>query len=114
MNTPEDQSEWAAVLNRLLPCPFCGGSIFYINEAGKIWNGMKYTDPVSVSFVHWCPELPGQPSRAIERIGRDTEAAIAAWNMRATAEVHAAAQPDLALATQPEVISHHIRRNQGD
>ena len=71
-----------AVLERLLPCPFCGGSTFEIVENGKVWTGMKYSDPVSVSVRHWCNKRPAQPSRSIERVGRDMESAVAAWNMR--------------------------------
>ena len=77
------QSQLTEVLERLLPCPFCGGSIFEITENGKVWTGMKYSAPVSVSVRHWCNKQPAQPSRAIERIGRDMESAIEAWNMRA-------------------------------
>lgn len=69
------------ILDRLLPCPFCGGGSFEIIENGKMWTGMKYSDPVSVSIRHWCEPLPG-PNRSIERIGRDMEAAIASWNLR--------------------------------
>jgi hypothetical protein len=67
----------------LLPCPFCGGREFEIKENGKMWSGTKYTNPVSVSVLHWCEEIPGQPSsRMIERVGRDLESAVASWNMR--------------------------------
>ena len=66
----------------LKPCPFCGGGTFEIRENGKMWQGMKYSDPVSVSVWHWCEHVDGQPSRAIERAGRDRQSAIAAWNTR--------------------------------
>lgn len=78
----DGQSRLTEVLERLLPCPFCGGSTFDVVENGKVWTGMKYSEPVSVSVRHWCNKQPAQPSRAIERIGRDMEAAIEAWNMR--------------------------------
>lgn len=68
-------------LKRLLPCPFCGGGITEFLDNGRVWAGMKYSDPISVSVRHWCAETPG-PSRLIERIGRDKEQAIERWNMR--------------------------------
>lgn len=70
------------LLNRLLPCPFCGAGQSEIKENGRIWTGKKYSEPISVSVLHWCEKIEGQPSRMLERIGRDTEGAIAAWNMR--------------------------------
>lgn len=70
----------------LLPCPFCGAGTTEIRENGKIWTGMKFSDPVSVSVRHWCEPIEGQPSRAIERVGRDRASAIAAWNARAPAD----------------------------
>lgn len=68
---------------KLLPCPFCGGGQSSILENGKVWNGMRYSAPVSVSVLHHCDKPEGQPHRAIERVGRDMESAIAAWNLRA-------------------------------
>lgn len=67
----------------LKPCPFCGAGSSQIVENGKIWTGMKYSEPSSVSVRHWCEKIEGQPSRMLERIGKDRESAIAAWNMRA-------------------------------
>lgn len=67
----------------LKPCPFCGGSDLQFVENGKMWAGMRYSEPTSVSVRHWCPPSPGQPSRMIERVGRDLESAVAAWNKRA-------------------------------
>lgn len=69
-------------------CPWCGASDFdnpdsyQIRENGKVWMGTKYGAPVSVSVYHWCPRPDGQPQRAIERVGRDRESAVAAWNQR--------------------------------
>lgn len=68
----------------LLPCPFCGSGKTEIRENGRPWLGMRYGDPSSVSVRHWCEPIDGQPSRMIERVGRDRAAAIAAWNTRAT------------------------------
>ena len=67
---------------QLKPCPFCGGGTTEITENGRVWTGMKWGEPSSVSVRHWCEEVPGQPSRMLERVGRDHEAAIAAWNRR--------------------------------
>jgi hypothetical protein len=69
-------------VSELLPCPFCGAGETQIEENGRIWAGTKYSDPISVSVRHWCEPVEGQPSRMIERIGRDRESAIAAWNRR--------------------------------
>lgn len=68
----------------LLPCPFCGAGETHIEENGKVWMGMKFSEPTSVSVRHHCVPIEGQPSRMIERIGRDRASAIAAWNRRAT------------------------------
>lgn len=43
---------------------------------------MKYSEPSSVGVRHWCEPTPGQPSRMIERVGKDHASAIAAWNTR--------------------------------
>lgn len=65
----------------LKPCPFCGGGDVEINESNT-WSGRGWSDPISVSITHHCHEIKGQPSRKIERVGRDRASAIAAWNMR--------------------------------
>jgi hypothetical protein len=67
---------------KLLPCPFCGGEEVRFRGNGAIWNGMGYSEPVSISIIHHCLLIEGQPSRAIERVGKDRDSAIAAWNMR--------------------------------
>lgn len=69
--------------NKLSPCPFCGAGKTIIEPNGRMWTGMKYGDPVSVSVRHWCEPVAGQPSRMIERVGRDEESAVVAWNVRA-------------------------------
>jgi len=74
------------VPEELLPCPFCGAGETSIVENGKMWLGMRYSEPISVSVRHHCPPVAGQPSRMIERIGKDEASAIAAWNMRAPTE----------------------------
>lgn len=68
-------------LERLLPCPFCGGGETQIHDNGRVWTGMKWGDPISVSIRHWCEE-PAGPNRMLERVGRDLEQAIERWNMR--------------------------------
>ena len=70
----------------LLPCPFCGGGITSIRENGRVWTGTHYSEPSSVSVNHHCEPIEGQPSRSIERVGRDDASAIAAWNRRAATE----------------------------
>lgn len=72
------------MIESLKPCPFCGAGKTLLAEQGRMWTGMKYSEPISVSVQHWCSPVPGQPSRMIERIGRDMDSAVAAWNMRAT------------------------------
>lgn len=67
---------------KLKPCPFCGAGTTEIREQGKVWAGMKWGEPTSVVVLHHCELRPGQPHRGIERIGRDLDSAIAAWNMR--------------------------------
>lgn len=69
----------------LVPCPFCGAGSTSIRENGKMWTGQRYSEPTSVSVLHHCDPVAGQPSRSIERVGRDLESAIAAWNDRAPA-----------------------------
>lgn len=84
------------LLERLTPCPFCGKGRSEIIENGKVWAGMRYSEPTSVSVRHWCEKIEGQPSRSIERIGRDMESAIAAWNMRANERLAAVAAKNAA------------------
>lgn len=69
----------------LLPCPFCGGGQTSIRENGKVWLGMRYSAPSSVSVWHHCALQEGQPHRGIERVGRDLASAVAAWNTRSAA-----------------------------
>ncbi len=71
--------------DNLLPCPWCGAGETKLVENGKMWLGMKYSEPSSVSVCHHCPPISGQPSRMIECVGRDRASAIKAWNTRAAA-----------------------------
>jgi hypothetical protein len=77
----------------LKPCPFCGGGTTTLKENGRVWSGMKYGEPSSVSVQHWCDPLKGQPSRMLERVGRDLESAVAAWNTRAPSTPTGKEQP---------------------
>lgn len=70
-------------LKDLKPCPFCGAGETSIFENGRMWIGMRYSEPVSVSVWHHCTKVEGQPNRGFERIGRDHASAVAAWNQRA-------------------------------
>lgn len=69
----------------LKPCPFCGAGKTDIHFNGRMWTGQRLSEPISVSIRHWCEDVPGQPHRMIERVGRDEVSAIAAWNSRAAA-----------------------------
>jgi hypothetical protein len=51
--------------------------------AWAAWQA-RATQPPDRSVRHHCSPVSGQPSRMIERVGRDRESAIAAWNRRAT------------------------------
>ena len=66
----------------LKPCPFCGAGVTVIIENGRVWTGQRWGEPSSVSVRHHCTTIPGQPSRMLERVGRDEASARAAWNMR--------------------------------
>lgn len=66
----------------LNPCPWCAKGEFRIHELGKVWTGMKYSQPTSYEVIHHCEPTDGQPSRPIIRVGRDLESAISAWNDR--------------------------------
>lgn len=85
---------------QLLPCPFCGAGTSELHEAGRMWTGRAYGEPSSVSVRHWCEPVEGQPSRMIERIGRDPASAIAAWNLRAPASADAEIQRLTAALTK--------------
>lgn len=74
----------------LKPCPFCGKGTTEVRENGRVWAGTRWGEPSSVSIFHWCEPQAGQPSRAIERVGRDRPSAIAAWNMRASVAIEGA------------------------
>ncbi len=97
-------------LKRLLPCPFCGGGITEFHDNGRVWAGMKYSDPISVSVRHWCAEAPG-PSRLIERIGRNKEQAIERWNMRSNVELTGAAAA--LLPQRPATEGSEVERRVG-
>ena len=84
----------------LLPCPFCGAGETVVQENGRPWLGKKYGEPTSVSVRHWCDHADGQPSRVIERVGRDRTSAINAWNRRAAPQSQATQQ---ACLSSPEV-----------
>jgi len=73
----------AIALDALKPCPFCGAGATEITPNGRQWTGSGWGEPSSVSVRHWCDAVPGQPSRMLERVGRDEASAIAAWNRRA-------------------------------
>jgi hypothetical protein len=98
--------------SELLPCPFCGAGTTTIKENGKVWAGTKWGAPNSVSVQHWCEPVEGQPSRMLERVGRDEASAIAAWNLRsasrgladrtATVEKVAGLAQDVAEAARPD------------
>jgi hypothetical protein len=67
----------------LLPCPFCGGGETSIRENRHSPTMSGCGGLISVEITHWCPAVPGQPSRnTITRTGRDHASAIAAWNRR--------------------------------
>jgi hypothetical protein len=66
----------------LSPCPFCAGGVTSIRPLGRIWMGMKYSEPSSIEIMHHCDPVPGQPSRPIVRVGRDIDSAVNAWNKR--------------------------------
>ena len=66
----------------LNPCPFCGEGEYYIQKNGEIWQGLKYSNPVSISIKHWCKKQDGQPQQFIEIKGRDIESATNIWNTR--------------------------------
>ena len=72
--------------DELKPCPFCGSGTTQFVENGRVWSGMKYTGPISVSVQHWCDPVPGQPSRGIERVGRDKASATTLWTKRADSD----------------------------
>lgn len=78
----------------LKPCPFCGAGETMIHVNQGTWTGRGYGEPVSVEVRHWCKEEPGQPSRAIIRVGRDEASAMAAWNRRPASIEQQAAQQD--------------------
>lgn len=72
----------------LKPCPFCGkigtdGATTLVEPQGRMWLGSRYSDPASWVVRHWCPKPEGQPTRILERAGRDMGSAVAAWNQRA-------------------------------
>lgn len=79
----DEQAAPIASTEELRPCPFCGAGTSQIVENGKVWSGMRYGEPSSVSVMHWCRQVAGQPSRTIERVGKDRESAVLAWNTRA-------------------------------
>jgi hypothetical protein len=66
----------------LKPCPFCASGVTHIRPLGRVWLGMKYSEPSSVEIMHHCDPVVGQPSRSLTRVGRDVQSAVDAWNTR--------------------------------
>lgn len=66
----------------LKECPFCGGKDTTIIPQGRVWGGKSYGEPTSYLIRHHCEPIEGQPTRSIDRIGRDEPSAIRAWNKR--------------------------------
>ena len=99
----------------LKPCPWCGlaGDTIGIRHNGRVWDGMKWSTTVSVSVVHWCPQEEGQPSRMIERVGRDEGSALYAWNARTEdAEIERLRQQVKELQEQIDyLLSEDLRDN---
>jgi hypothetical protein len=82
---PVTKLEYKSVSYPVEACPFCGAGTFEVRELGKMWLGMKHSEPSSVEIIHWCTPVEGQPSRSLVRVGRDFPSALAAWNRRAPA-----------------------------
>lgn len=101
-------------IDELSPCPFCGAGTFEIRANGRIWTGHRYSEPASVSVLHWCAPVAGQPARLIERVGRDEDSAITAWSMRAVSPDALKQINDLAqtypLDAFPEVTPDEFQR----
>lgn len=70
-------------MSALSPCPFCGGGETRISESRHSPTMSGSGGLISVQITHWCPAVPGQPSRnTVTRTGRNHASAIAAWNRR--------------------------------
>jgi hypothetical protein len=82
MTTPQQPE-----LPALLPCPFCGAGEHQIRENGRMWSGMRFTEPASVTVHHWCEKPDGQPQSVVTITGRDEASAIGLWNARTQAAV---------------------------
>ena len=100
----------------LKPCPFCGAGLTSIRENGRMWTGQRYSAPTSVSVQHHCEPTEGQPSRMIERVGRDEASAIEAWNRRALSAPAAPSVPrerfDALLAQEHALSDAYVRLRQ--
>lgn len=78
--------EHDGITHKLRECPWCSsGGETMIRPLGRMWIGMKYSEPTSFEIIHHCTPTPGQPSRPIVRVGRDLESVLAAWNTRSRA-----------------------------
>lgn len=96
----------------LKPCPFCGAGETRIDEARQ-WQGIGYSEPISVSVRHWCVDTPGQPKRMIERIGRDRASAIAAWNRRTVSGHKAMTVKEISNELQKDNFTRAIAEDRG-
>lgn len=112
-------------LPALLPCPFCGAGEHQIRENGRMWSGMRFTEPASVTVHHWCEKPDGQPQSVVTITGRDEASAIGLWNARAKAAVLAdresrkpwffkqMAPSNTILAVEPDGTEHVVKSGHG-
>jgi hypothetical protein len=68
-------------MDKLLPCPFCGGTNTRSGVSGRHWTGMRYVI-ISWAVEHWCERGPGQPQSFISIRGKTQEEAERLWNSR--------------------------------
>jgi hypothetical protein len=66
-------------MDKLFPCPFCGGTNTTSMEGTKHWTGMQYII-LTWEVRHWCKEE--NPQSFLRIRGKTQEEAEKLWNSR--------------------------------
>lgn len=73
-------------MDKLEPCPFCGGTQYRIEAGGQTWRGVKgYSEPQYFHLYHngKVPEGDGFQTCSVQIRARTEDELFSIWNTRA-------------------------------